>query len=46
MWKSLIQVLTGRTARRAKLEAEVTLWLDRSAFDVDRGARLVSAVPS
>lgn len=33
MWKRMLDIMTGRAARRAALEAEVTRWLDRSAFD-------------
>lgn len=43
MWKSILDLITGRTARRARLEAEVTLWLDRSVFEVKRNGRVMSA---
>lgn len=33
MWKRIVEIITGRAARRAALEAEVVRWLDRSAFD-------------
>lgn len=44
MWKAIRKVMAWRPGRRQRLEAEVRLWLDRSAFELDRRDARATAV--